>query len=41
LKLSQEWEERRIKEDGGRGEFKYDILDILGELLKMAQCMPT
>jgi hypothetical protein len=29
LKLSQEWEEGRIKENGGRGEFKYDIFDTL------------
>jgi hypothetical protein len=26
LKLFQEWVERGIKEDGGRSEFKYDIL---------------
>jgi hypothetical protein len=29
LKLFQEWGEGRIKENGGKGEYKYDILDIL------------
>jgi hypothetical protein len=29
LKLIQEWEERRLKENGGGGEFKYGIFDIL------------
>jgi hypothetical protein len=39
LKLFQEW--------GGdtgewwRGEFKYDIFDILQDLLQMSQCIPT
>jgi hypothetical protein len=29
MKLFQEWEEEGIKENGGEGEFKYDIFDIL------------
>jgi hypothetical protein len=29
LKLLQEWRERRIKENGGGNEFKYDVFDIL------------
>jgi hypothetical protein len=29
LKLFQGWEEGRIKEKDGRGEFKYDVFDIL------------
>jgi hypothetical protein len=29
LKLFQEWGERRMKENGSGGEFKYDIFDIL------------
>jgi hypothetical protein len=29
LKLFQEWGEEQIKENGGGGEFKYDIFDIL------------
>jgi hypothetical protein len=33
LKLSQEWGEGGIKESGGGGEFKYDVFDILSELL--------
>jgi hypothetical protein len=32
LKLFQEWS-RGVKESGGGGEFKYDIFDILKELL--------
>jgi hypothetical protein len=30
-----------IKEKGGGGEFKYDIFDILEELLLMPKCNPT
>jgi hypothetical protein len=30
-----------IKENDGRGDFKYDIFDILQELLWMPQCAPT
>jgi hypothetical protein len=30
-----------IKENEGGGEFKYDVFDILQELLKMPQCTPT
>jgi hypothetical protein len=33
--------EEEIKENGGGGEFKYDIFDILKELLLMLQCTPT
>jgi hypothetical protein len=29
LKLFWEWGEEEIKENGGGGEFKYDIFDIL------------
>jgi hypothetical protein len=29
LKLFQEWWKGRIKENGGEGEFKYDIFDTL------------
>jgi hypothetical protein len=29
LKLFQEWEKEGMKENGGGGEFKYDIFDIL------------
>jgi hypothetical protein len=29
LKLFQKWGERRMKENVGGGEFKYDIFDIL------------
>jgi hypothetical protein len=29
LKLFQDWEKRRIKENGGGGEFTYDIFDIV------------
>jgi hypothetical protein len=29
LKLFQKWGEGRIKENGGGGEFKYDILHML------------
>jgi hypothetical protein len=29
LKLFQEWGKKRIKENGGGGEVKYDIFDIL------------
>jgi hypothetical protein len=29
LKLFQEWGEDKIKDSDGRGEFKYDIFDIL------------
>jgi hypothetical protein len=29
-----------VKENDGGGEFNYDILDILQELLKMPQCTP-
>jgi hypothetical protein len=29
LKLFQEWGEERIKENGGGGEFKYDIFDTM------------
>jgi hypothetical protein len=29
MKLFQEWEERRFKGEWWRGEFKYDIFDIL------------
>jgi hypothetical protein len=33
--------EEKIKEnDGGGGEFKYDLFDILQELLYMPQCNP-
>jgi hypothetical protein len=41
LKLFQEWGERKITECGGQSEFKYDIFDVLKELLQMLQCMPT
>jgi hypothetical protein len=30
-----------MKENGGGGEFKYDIFDTLSELLQMSQCTPT
>jgi hypothetical protein len=33
LKLYQEWEEEEIKKNGGGGIFKYEIFDILWELL--------
>jgi hypothetical protein len=29
LKLFQEWREEGLKENGGGGEFKYDIFDTL------------
>jgi hypothetical protein len=41
LKLFQEWGKREIKENGGGGEFKYDIFDTLYELLQMPQCTPA
>jgi hypothetical protein len=31
----------RIKENGGGGEFKYDIFDMLLEPLQMPQSTPT
>jgi hypothetical protein len=37
LKLFQE-QGRRDKEEWWRGEFKYDIFDIMQELLYMPQC---
>jgi hypothetical protein len=33
LKLFQEWGEEEIKENGGGGEFTYEIFDILQKLL--------
>jgi hypothetical protein len=29
LKLFQEWEKEKIKENGGEGKLKFDIFDIL------------
>jgi hypothetical protein len=33
MKLFQKWREVRIKESGGHGKFKYDIFDMLQEIL--------
>jgi hypothetical protein len=34
LQLFQEWEEGRIKENDGGGEFKYDTVDIFKNFCK-------
>jgi hypothetical protein len=34
-------EEEEIQENGGGGEFKYDMFDTLKDLLQMPQCTPT
>jgi hypothetical protein len=33
LKLFQEWEEGEIKDNGVGGKFKYDIFNLMQELL--------
>jgi hypothetical protein len=41
LKLFQEWGGRRNKGEYGVGEFKYDIFDVLWELLEMPEYTPS
>jgi hypothetical protein len=40
LKLIQEWGEWRIKENGGRDEFKYDISGNIVRTLVIATMYP-
>jgi hypothetical protein len=38
LKLFQEWKEGEINENGGGGEFNYDIFDIVGTFVNATMC---